>query len=263
MARLSDIEQSLPEAAMRYTDAPERRAELLRLAATDGYLSSAEAARRLGVSEMTVRRDLGLLEEEGEVRRVAGGATLVSSAPFERRDAVETVRKRAIARAAADEIAAAQTVALDAGTTVAAVLPFLGERTVVTHSLPVIEALTRRPAPLLIAAGGHYQPDTRSFAGPLAEETMRSVRCDLAVLSATALDPEGLWGTNVLDAAIKRVLAQQSARVILLADSTKLARTAPVRIAAWEAVDLVITDAGVDPAALAALERTVAVRIAP
>ena len=248
---------------MRYTDAPERRAELLRLAAVDGYVASAEAARRLGVSEMTVRRDLQLLEDAGAVRRVAGGATLVTSAPFERRDAVETARKRTIAEAAAEEIASATTVALDAGTTVAAVVPFLGERTVVTHSLPVIEALTRRSSPGLVAAGGHYQPDTRSFAGPLAEETLRNVRCDLAVLSATALDSDGLWGTNVLDAAIKRVLAQQSTRVILLADSTKLARTAPVRIAGLDVVDLVITDGGADPVALAALERTVSVSVAP
>lgn len=247
---------------MRYANAPGRRAELLRLAAIDGYLASAAAAERLGVSEMTVRRDLQLLEEEGAVRRVAGGATLTTSASFERRDAVAAGRKRAIAAAAAAEIGSAATIALDAGTTVAAVLPFIGEGTVVTHSLPVIEALTRRPATSLVAAGGHYQPDTRSFAGPLAEETLRSVRCDLALLSATALDAEGLWGTNVLDAAIKRVLAQQSARVILLADSTKLARTAPVRIAALGIVDLVITDDEAAPDAVARLERLVPVRLA-
>lgn len=239
---------------MRYTDAPVRRAELERLVAGDGYLSSADAAQRLGVSEMTVRRDLRLLEERGAVRRVAGGATTpLAGAPFERRDAVGAAQKRAIAAWVAREIAGASTVALDAGTTVAAVVPFLGDSTVVTHSLPVVEALASRGSAGLVAVGGHYQPDTRCFAGPLAEEMLRGVRCDVALLSASAVDEQGLWGTNVLDAALKRVMAQQSGRVILLADATKLARAAAVRIGALGLVDLIVTDDGADAAVLSAL----------
>lgn len=232
---------------MRYTGAPERRAELERLVAVDGYIASAEVAQRLGVSEMTVRRDLRLLEQEGVLRRVAGGATIASaSVPFERRDEVGAAQKRAIAELAAAEATGAEVVALDAGTTVAAVAPLLHGSTIVTHSLPVIEALSREPEPRLIAAGGHYQPDTRCFAGPLAEETLRGVRCDLALLSATAVGLDGLWGTNVLDAAIKRVLARQSSRVVLLADADKLERTSVVRIADLDIVDVLITDARAD-----------------
>lgn len=252
---------------MRYTDAPERRAHLERRIMADGYLSSLAAAEELGVSEMTVRRDLRMLEEQGAVRRVAGGATVVSGgAPFERRDAVAAAQKRAIASAAATEAAGVETIALDAGTTVAALVPLLPDATVVTHSLPVIEALTRSGSNRLIAAGGHYQPDTRSFAGPLTEETLRAVRCDIAFLSATAVGLDGLWGTNALDAAIKRVLAQQSARVVLLAAGEKLGAlgsAAPVRIAALELLDAIITDPAVDPDVVAGLERAgVEVRIA-
>jgi DeoR family transcriptional regulator of aga operon len=249
---------------MRYTNAPERRAHLERRIAADGYLSSAVAAQELGVSEMTVRRDLRMLEEQGSVRRVAGGAALAADGvPFERRDSVGAAQKRAIAELAAREAESAETVALDAGTTVANLVPLLRANTVVTHSLPVIEALTRTRSAELIAAGGHYQPDTRSFAGPLTEETLRGVRCDLAFVSATAVDEDGLWGTNALDAAIKRVLAQQSARVVLLADAGKLTRTAPVRIASLEAVDALITDGRADAAVLARFEEAgVEVRIA-
>ncbi|MBW9095677.1 DeoR/GlpR transcriptional regulator [Microbacterium jejuense] len=233
---------------MRYTGAPERRAELERLVTADGYIASADVAHRLGVSEMTVRRDLRLLEEEGVLRRVAGGATVAAPGlPFERRDAVGAAQKRAIAGLAAAEAAGADVVALDAGTTVAAVAPLLHGSTIVTHSLPVIESLSRDAAPQLIAAGGHYQPDTRAFAGPLAEETLRGVRCDVALLSATAVGLDGLWGTNVLDAAIKRVLAAQSDRVVLLADADKLERTSAVRIAALDIVDTLITDARAHP----------------
>ncbi|MFD5214029.1 DeoR/GlpR family DNA-binding transcription regulator [Microbacterium sp. NPDC058345] len=239
---------------MRYTDAPERRAQLERQISAEGYLASAVAAARLGVSEMTVRRDLRLLEEQGLVRRVAGGAAPASGGvPFENRDAVGTAQKRAIAALAAEEAAAASIIALDAGTTVAATVPLLPEATIVTHSQPVIDELARAACPRLIAVGGHYQPDTRSFAGPLTEQMLRGVRCDLALLSATAADRDGLWGANVLDAAIKRVLAAQSARVVLLADAGKLATStsAPVRIAGLDAIDVLITDDRADSAALA------------
>lgn len=249
---------------MRYTGAPERRAELERLVAADGYIASAAVAQRLGVSEMTVRRDLRLLEQEGVLRRVAGGATIASAGvPFERRDEVGAAQKRAIAELAAAEAAGAEIVALDAGTTVAAVAPLLHGSTIVTHSLPVIEALSREPQPRLIAAGGHYQPDTRCFAGPLAEETLRGVRCDVALLSATAVGLDGLWGTNVLDAAIKRVLARQSSRVVLLADADKLERTSVVRIADLDVVDVLITDGRADTQVLARFEAAgIDVRIA-
>lgn len=249
---------------MRYTGAPERREHLERLVSADGYIASAEVAQRLGVSEMTVRRDLRLLEEQGVVRRVAGGATIASAGvPFERRDAVGAAQKRAIAALAVREIAGAEVVALDAGTTVAAAAPLLRGTTIVTHSLPVIEALSGEAEPLLIAAGGHYQPDTRSFAGPFAEETLRGVRCDVALLSATAVGTDGLWGTNVLDAAIKRVLAAQSARVLLLADADKLDRVSPVRIAALDIIDVLVTDARADRDVVQRFERAgIEVRIA-
>lgn len=249
---------------MRYTDAPERRAHLERRIRADGYLSSAGAAQELGVSEMTVRRDFRMLEAHGTVRRVAGGATLAADGvPFERRDSIGAAQKRAIAELAAVEAAAAETIALDAGTTVATLVPLLQAATVVTHSLPVIEALTRSGKSELIAAGGHYQADTRSFAGPLTEETLRGVRCDLAFLSATAIGADGLWGTNALDAAIKRVLAHQSARVVLLAGAEKLSQTAPVRIAGLDIIDTLITDSGADAAALTPFEDAgVEIRIA-
>lgn len=249
---------------MRYTDAPERRAQLERQIATEGYLSSSAAAARLGVSEMTVRRDLRMLEQQGLVRRVAGGATTASlGVPFENRNALGAAQKRAIAAVAAEEASTARTIALDAGTTVAATVPLLPDATIVTHSQPVIDDLARAASPRLIAAGGHYQPDTRSFAGPLTEQMLRGVRCDLALLSATAVGADGLWGANALDAAIKRVLAQQSTRVVLLADADKLVASAPVRIMDIDQVDVLITDARADAAALAPFRAAgVEVRIA-
>lgn len=248
---------------MRYSVAPARRAELERLLATEGYLSSADAAQRMGVSEMTIRRDLQLLELDGRARRVPGGATPGGGLPFERRDAVDAPYKRLVAEAAIHEIAGARTVALDAGTTVAAMTPLLQAETVVTHSLPVITALASRRPSALVTAGGHYQPDTRSFAGPLAEATLRNLRTDVAVLSATAVTADALWGTNALDAAIKRILAAQAERVILAADGAKLGARAPLRIADVSIATVVVTDSRADAGIVDALRaQGVIVRIA-
>jgi DeoR/GlpR family transcriptional regulator of sugar metabolism len=250
---------------MRYTGAPVRRAELERILTADGYLSSAEAATRLGVSEMTIRRDLRLLETGGIARRVAGGAALSipGAVPFERRDSTRAAQKRAIAAMAAELVAGASSVALDAGTTVAALAPLLRDVTLVTHSLPVILAAADRSGDRLIAVGGHYQPDTRSFAGPLAEAALRGIRTEAALLSATAVSSDALWGANVLDAALKRVLAAQADTVVLLADSSKLDATASLRIAGLEVIDILVTDAGADPEVVGALRaRGVDVRIA-
>lgn len=249
---------------MRYTGAPERRAELLRMLAAEGYLASADAAERMGVSEMTVRRDLQRLSDAGRVRRVAGGATLAGAAlPFERRTAVDASFKRLVVEAAAAELEGADVVALDAGTTVAAMTALVRARTVVTHSLPVVTALAGRRPDALICAGGEYQSDTRAFAGPIAEAALRSVRTQVAVLSATAITVDGLWGTSTLDAAIKRVLAEQADRVVVVADGAKIGGSAPVRIMDVERADVLVTDSRADTAVLDGIRaRGVAVRIA-
>jgi DeoR family fructose operon transcriptional repressor len=250
---------------MRYSGAHTRRDELERILSSEGYVSSADVAQRIGVSEMTIRRDLLRLEGDGRARRVAGGATAPTGGgvPFERRDGVDAAQKRAIALVAAEVLAGAATVALDAGTTVAAVAQLLTAETVVTHSLPVITALADRRPHALIAAGGHYQPDTRSFAGPLAEATLRGIRFDAAVLSATAVTVDSLWGTNALDAAIKRILAEQAETVVLVAGGRKLGATAPLLIAEVGIVDILVTDERADEAMLDAIEASgVTVRIA-
>ncbi|MFE1646648.1 DeoR/GlpR family DNA-binding transcription regulator [Microbacterium sp. P01] len=248
---------------MRYTGAPARRDEIARILATEGYVSSGDVAERVGVSEMTIRRDLHQLESEGRARRVAGGAAAPSSGlPFERRDVIDAAYKNLIAEAAIGEIAGASSVALDAGTTVAAMAPFVRADMVLTHSLPVISAVAGRRPDALVVAGGHYQADTRSFAGPLAEATLANVRTDVAVLSATAVTADALWGANALDAAVKRVLAAQAARVVLVADGSKLGAWAPLRVADSSLVDVLVTDARADEGVVAALRgRGLIVRI--
>ncbi|MCU1438390.1 MAG: hypothetical protein JWP66_1477 [Naasia sp.] len=236
---------------MRYTEAPARRAELLRRLSAHGYVSSAALAEEFGVSEMTIRRDLRQLHLEGSARRVAGGASLPIGGgrglPFEERDGAAGQEKSAIAEACVDLIGDAATIALDAGTTVAGVAALLPPgRTVVSHSLPVLEACAERDDLAVIGLGGTYSPITRSFTGEPARDGLDRVVVDVAVLSATAVDSTGALCANELDAEIKRAMSAAARRTILLVDSTKIGARAPIRFASLSAIDLILTGSAVD-----------------
>jgi DeoR/GlpR family transcriptional regulator of sugar metabolism len=240
---------------VRYTQAPQRRAELLRRVGEAGYLSCTAAARALGVSEMTIRRDLHALAGQGLLNRVAGGASTGPAArPFDQRRTAATAEKDAVARAAVALIAGEAVVALDAGTTVAALAGWLpGGLTVVTHSLPVILACAGREELELISLGGEYHAPTRSFAGPLAGAGLAQLAVDVAVLSATAAGPRGVYSATSWDAETKRAMAAIARRVVLLLDHRKLAARAPIRIMALDSVDAVVIDEGASETQLAML----------
>jgi DeoR family fructose operon transcriptional repressor len=242
---------------VRYARAPERRRELLRRLGDAGYVSSAEVALAFGVSEMTIRRDLQQLTAQGLVNRVAGGASLpvpAAGAPFEQRRDAATAEKRAVARAGVALIPPGSVVALDAGTTVAALAGLLpGGLTVVTHSVPVIQTCTSREDIELIALGGAYHGPTRSFTGPITRASLEDLAVDVAVLSATAAGPAGVYSANASDADTKRAMARIAGRVILLLDHSKLNRRAPMRFTDLSAVDVCVVDAGADTEQVALL----------
>lgn len=248
---------------MHYTEAPARREELLRRLARDGYVSSAQLAASLGVSEMTIRRDLRQLDSEGQARRVVGGASLPTwsgtGEPFQDRDRSGASEKRAIARLCAQHLVGTASVALDAGTTVAPVAELLEPATtVVTHSVPIIVSCTTRDDIELISLGGVYSAATRSFTGPAARAALDALSVDTAVLSATAVSGSGMLCATSLDAEIKQGMAAIAERRILLIDHTKLAARATIRFGALDSVDTVITDSLATPEQIAALRERVA-----
>jgi DeoR/GlpR family transcriptional regulator of sugar metabolism len=250
-------ELDIPAAAsldrrVRYTDAPARREELVSRLTSAGYVSSAQVAEALGVSEMTIRRDLRRLAAEGLAMRVPGGASLPTSAgaqPFDVRRGTAAVAKRELARAAGVTLGGARRVALDAGTTVAAIVDFLPRPlTVVSHSLPVLIGCAVSSEIELVGLGGQYCPETRCFAGRAARAAMADLDVDVAVLSATAVTARGLFSASEADAEIKQAMVESAGRVVVLADRGKLAAKAAVRFAAPHQVDALLTDApGDDP----------------
>lgn len=236
---------------MRYTDAPARRDELLRLLTAEGYVSSSRVAEEFGVSEMTIRRDLRQLAAEGLARRVVGGASLPGlghGRPFDERAGTGGREKHTIAIACLALLEGATTVALDAGTTVAPLAGLVAAgTTIVSHSAPVIQAAIERTDIDLVGIGGVYQRDTRSFTGAAARRAIADWSFDVAVLSATAVDGSGILCANALDAELKQELARSSRTTVLVVDHSKLGARAPIRVGALDLVDMIVTDGGADP----------------
>ena len=254
-------DSATPVDRLRYETAPVRRERLLETVRRTGFASAPELAAVLGVSQMTVRRDFRRLAEDGLVRQVHGGVSAISTVAgpidFRLRATQQQSAKRSIARRAIGLLQAGSVVALDAGTTtmeVALQLPDALRLTVVTHSLAAMPALAARPLLDIIGLGGQLHADTQAFAGPMTIGDIGEIRVNTLLLAITAIRDGAMWCTNSYDAETKRELMRAADRTILLADSSKFSATAVMRVAEVGAVDLLVTDDGIDSATRLSLE---------
>lgn len=223
----------------------------------DGAVRVSDLVEELGVSEMTVRRDIAELASRGLVRKVHGGAVgsgaTAHEPGFAAKASLAPAEKRAIAVAAAELIRQGDSVALSAGTTTALLAAHIRSRedlrplTVVTNSLPVADTLFPAQGVEVILTGGTR---TRSDAlvGPIAVSVLEQLRVDALFLGVHALDPRaGLTTPNVFEAETDRALAAAAGRVIVLADSSKWGTVGLSRILPLDGVDVLVTDDGMAP----------------
>lgn len=239
-----------PVASLRYDGAAERRSIILRLVRERGFRSSSELSQLLGVSEMTVRRDITKLSDAGSVRDVYGGAsTALGRDPiqFDDRSAKNAERKTAIAKKAATLIGAGSNVALDSGSTVAAIPRHIDralELSVITHSLAVVNELINHPNVAVLQLGGQLDRDLLIFVDPDVNRISDNIRVDMLFLGATSVHGDTLYCGNLAEARIKRALAEVADTVIVTCDSSKLElpRTGMARMFGLDRVDTLITD---------------------
>jgi|SRR5579875_1630426 len=236
-------------ARLRYGEAPARRHAIMRQIRSAGFCAVGELAGELGVSEMTVRRDLRQLQAEDQVRLVHGGASLPAgaydSALFLARVESNVVAKRQIARAAATLIDPRDTIALDAGTTafqLARALPTQFTGCVVTHSVPVIQHMLSCPSVRVVGLGGDLYHASQAFVGEATVEVASSLRVRTMFLGAAALDERGLYCAADVERPAKRALMAIADRVVVLADHTKFATSAPVLLCRYDSVGVLVTD---------------------
>ena len=219
-------------------------------------VSVSELSQRLGVSEMTVRRDLDALERQGLVRRVHGGAVATRThdgeAGFVAREPWQAATKDRLGAAAAALVQPGSRVLLDAGTTTVHVAEHLAARaplTVAVLSLQAAVRLADRPGIELLVVGGRSRPGERSLVGPLALRTLESLAFDVFVMSIGGVHAEDGWSEFSLDdAAVKQVGLARATRTVAVADATKLGVRAFCRVAPLDAVHRFVTDATAEDA---------------
>jgi DeoR/GlpR family transcriptional regulator of sugar metabolism len=235
--------------------APDRLDVTLRLVRNAGRATLPDLAERLGVSEMTVRRDLDALQQRGLVQRVRGGAVAVSEpesdAGFAARRDWQAATKDRIGRATAALVAPGSTVLLDAGTTTVQQVACdvdRGRAGVEQHGIR------------LVLVGGESRPGEQSLAGPLATETLRRLTFDTFVMSIGAASASAGWSEFTLDdAAVKQAGLERADTTTVVADASKLGVRAFASVAGLGAVDRLVTDASArDPKLSPAAQDTLA-----
>ncbi len=250
-----------------------RRERILETLSVRGEVRSDELSSILGVSTMTIMRDLDALAEEGWLRRIPGGATVERSALFElnvrSRMRENEAAKAAIGAAAAALVRAGDAIILDDSTTALAgidALRAVGPLTVVTNFRRVIDALAGAPDIDLVAVGGRYQPSYDSFGDLSTVASLTGLRADLAFVSALAIADGQCYHPQPESVAVKRAMIAAAHRSVLLLDHSKFRKSALYRMCGVDEVDTVIVDDGVgadDLAALRDLAREVIVAPVP
>jgi DeoR family fructose operon transcriptional repressor len=230
--------------------AEERRRVLLDLLRESGRVDITGAAAQLGVHHMTIRRDLKGLEREGSARLVRGGAIFVGTEEFEIRQSRALSAKRRIAGKLAPLVRKHESVAIDASTTLFALveeLPAVDHLLVVTYGIPAFQALQSRTDVRAFLSGGEVDRRTGSLVGPVAQRTLQSFSVSCGFLSATGLDPElGTMEPTVEEVEMKQAMVRASQHVVLAVDSTKLSQRSAVRALSLDQIQTVVTE--LDPA---------------
>jgi len=234
-----------------------------------GFISLAELAGALGVSESTARRDLEALEQTGAIRRTHGGAVSLAEPPVSRlgfvdREAVAAEEKRAIAALIAGRVDENQTVIIDGGTTCYQVAWALAGRriSVITNSVPIAAMLLGEIQTEVTLVGGYLYPRTGVALGAAAEEMLGGLRAERLVLSCAAANADGVFNVNEMMTAVEQRMIQVADEVVLAVDHTKFGKRAIAKLCDWNEVDVIVTDAGAEAASvdwLARLGATVAV----
>jgi DeoR family transcriptional regulator, fructose operon transcriptional repressor len=239
----------------------ERHQQILEQAIVQGVARTKDLALEFGVHEMTVRRDMDFLEQQGLLERVHGGAKIVKEASeevaYSLRAAQRTLEKHRIARAALELIHDGDTIAIDSSTTGLALVRMLGARDV--HAL-----ITGLDAANILASsgvaftlmGGVYHPPARSFVGSVFSAGLKRFHPDKVFFSSKGFTPEhGFTDAHLPEVEAKELLIEASAQKIALLDSSKFGIRAANQIVALKAVDVIITEKKPNPETRDALKK--------
>lgn len=245
---------------MNKRNTQQRRRAIIDMLDETGEVSVEALAQHFGTSEVTVRKDLAALENNGLLLRRYGGAVPVPQELIADPGAEKvSERKKALAAAAAELIRDHNRVIIDSGSTTAALLPELSHKqglVVMTNSLNIANALRElENEPTLLMTGGTWDPQSEGFQGQLAEQVLRSYNFDQLFIGADGLDLER--GTTTFNElySLSQVMAEVAREVVVMAESEKLGRKIHNLELSWERIAYLVTDTGFPDQAVTELEK--------
>lgn len=246
-----------------FTPTPERQKQILSLLSKQGRLSVSEIVEQFSISEATARRDLETLASQGKAQRVHGGVIAVEQAPPElpilEREGEQTDEKASIGCAAAERIADGETVFLGSGTTVLEAAKHLRNRknlTVITNSLPVLNALAGIKDITVVSLGGQLRESELSFIGHITEQALAELRVDKVIMGTRGISLEhGLTNDYLPETLTDRAILKIGRTVIIVADHTKVNRVATALLASLKTMHIFVTDSNAEKKFLQSLKK--------
>jgi DeoR family transcriptional regulator of aga operon len=241
----------------------ERRRAILDMLKRDGRVLVGDLARHFDTSQVTIRKDLEVLDAQGIVHRTHGGALPAHEGALEdpslrEKEKLHRKEKLHIASAAARLVNEGQVVILDSGTTTTAIAHALRNfrnLTIVTNAVNIAAELSGANVEVILT-GGTLRKNSFSLVGPIAEDTLRRLNADILFLGVDGFDVHyGLSTPNLLEAKVNRVMVEVSRRTVAVCDSSKFGRRSLSLIAPPDSLHQVITDHGIPKQDLRALKK--------
>jgi DeoR/GlpR family transcriptional regulator of sugar metabolism len=244
-----------------------RRHQIVEELERDHILTVSELSSRLGISEVSIRRDLEHLQERSLLKRIRGGAVLindcVSDTTLTEKEQLNLDRKERIGRAAATLVEKGDRLILDSGTTPLQVAKQmvhlnknnLGNITIITNSLPIVGAIGSHPNINLILLGGIYLHEYEVVVGPSTIDHLKGLHADKLFLGTDGLTlSHGITTANLLEAEVDRAMVKIVKEVIVVSDSSKIGVAGLVSIMPILKITKLITDTDAPTDFVSALE---------
>lgn len=228
----------------------QRREHLVRLLRAEGVLSVRQLTEKLGVSHMTIRRDIAELEKEGRASSIPGGVQLPENIRIEPAFAdkarTDTAEKNGIARGVQSLLEDDMVIYLDAGTTTGALIPYIFQHsnmTIVTNDFVIVDRLLTSVDNHVLHTGGRVEAINRSTVGRFAAAMLHAINVDIAFISTSSWDLEhGVTTPHDGKVEVKRAAMESAASSVLLATSTKFGKYGMYRIADLDEFDAIYSD---------------------
>ncbi len=240
----------------------ERHQIILKTLEESGLVNVQELSIQMKVSDVTIRKDLKLLEDKNLLFRTHGGATksnpYTNDKPVAEKERLNADEKRIIAKTAAAMISHNDSIIIASGTSMLALARAIqpeGHLTVITSALHVALELSRHSNVEILQLGGQLRQNSSSVMGPYAEQILNDVSCSILFLGVDGIDLEtGLTTTSLMEARLNQRMIDAAQVTIVLADSSKFGKRGLGKICTLDQIQYIITDSGIAPEMVRLLE---------